>query len=473
MHKSIIASIGLSVLLAGCAVGPNYKTPTTSTSPAFYRANTNQFVAHAPEVRWWRLFNDSNLNELIEQAARRNHDVRIASARLDEARALRRGSLWAFAPGGGVSGQFERRRLSAREMGGMSMPNPVGTTWSTGFDATWEIDVFGRLRRGTEAASAEVGEAQAQLRDVQVGLLAEVAANYFSLRGVQQRKALLEHQRSLLARSLETTQKRVEAGRGTQLDTARAEAFLKETEAALPVTEREESEHLHRLAVLLGETPGAFTVDAAATASKAVAQEIAIGSPGDLLRRRADIAAAERQLAKSTALIGVRTAEMFPEISVSGFIRFVGGDGVSVGSTASRAWSMAPSATWHFLNLGRLNASRRAARSQAEGTLANYEQTILRALEDVENSLARYRAAEERLRLLAQRQAAAERALRIAKTQYDGGLISALEAIEAERTAVEAARETIAAATEHRLAVVSINKALGGGWEDKSLFATK
>jgi multidrug efflux system outer membrane protein len=329
------------------------------------------------------------------------------------------------------------------------------------------------LRRGTEAASAEVSETQANLRNVQVGLLAEVAANYFSLRGAQERKRLLEEQRTLLARSLEITRKRVDAGRGSQLDIARAEAFVKETEAALPPAEREESEHLHRLAVLLGDTPGLFAVTSAPTHSAPVTREIAIGQPADLLRRRPDIAAAERQLAKATALIGVRTAEMFPEVSVSGFIRFIGGEGVSLGSAASRAWSFAPSATWHFLNLGKLNASRRAAQFQAEGTLANYEQTLLRALEDVENSLARYRAAEDRLRSLNERQAAAERALRIAQTQYQAGAISALESIDAERTAIDAARETIAAATEHRLAVVAINKALGGGWEDQSLFAAK
>jgi multidrug efflux system outer membrane protein len=472
MRNLILAlTSGIGAVLAGCAVGPNYKAPVTTTAAAFAQVDTNRFAAASPEVRWWALFNDATLNTLIERAAKNNHDLKIADARLREARALRRGALWAFAPQGGISGGFERRELSARETGGL--PAGVGNTWSAGFDATWEVDVFGRLRRGAEAAAAEVGSAEAQLRNVQVALLAEVAANYFSLRGAQQTKGLLEQQRALLRRSLETTQKRVAAGRGSQLDAARAEAFLKETEAALPLAEREEREHLHRLAVLLGEEPGSFAVASATSNGAVTVREIAVGSPAELLSRRPDLAAAERQLAAATAMVGVRTAEMFPEISISGFIRFIGGEGVSVGSAASQAWGIAPTASWHLLSLGRLNAARRASQFRAEGALAAYDQAALQALEDVENALVRYRVADERWALLGQRQMAAERALRIAQAQYEAGAISALEAIDAERTAVAAARETVRAATEHRLAVVVLNKALGGGWEDQALFAAK
>lgn len=333
--------------------------------------------------------------------------------------------------------------------------------------------MFGRLRHGASAATAEVGTAQADLRNLHVALLAEVAANYFSLRGAQEGKALLEQQRELLERSLATTQTRVAAGRGSQLDVARAESLLKETEAAFPSTEREEREHLYRLAVLLGEQPGSFAVTPATKSTSTAGRELSIGTPAELLRRRPDVAGAERQLAAATAIVGVHTAEMFPEVSISGFIRFLGGDRPTAGAATSQPWAIAPRATWHILSLGRLNANRRASQFRAEGILAAYDQTVLKALADVENALVRYRTAEERLGLLGQRQAAAERAFRIAQAQYEAGVISSLEATDAERTALTAARETLSAATEQQLAVVALNKALGGGWEDQSLFAAK
>jgi len=472
MHKLILIPL-LGAVLTGCAVGPNYQRPTTAVTASYGRAQTNHFASAEPEARWWALFGDPALDQLIQRAANGNHDIKIAAARLNSARALRRESLWAFAPQGGVSGTFQRRQLAEPEAPGFSKSARLGNVWSTGFDATWEIDLFGRLRRSAEAAGAEVGVADAQLRDVQVALLAEVAANYFGLEGARESTALLRRQSELLQRSLETTRRRVAAGRGSQLDVARAEALLKETESALPLAEREEGEHLHRLAVLLGEQPGSFQLATAPERSAPLIRTLAIGTPADLLRRRPDIAAAERQLAAATARVGIRTAEMFPEVSVSGFIRLIGADGVNLGSAAGQAWAVAPTASWHLLSLGRLNALRQASQFEAEGTLAFYGQTVRRAFEDVENALVRYRAADERLRLLVERQAAAERGLRIARAQYEAGAINSLEATDAERTALAAERETVAAATEHRLAVTALYKSLGGGWEDEPLFTSK
>ena len=240
--------------------------------------------------------------------------------------------------------------------------------------------------------------------------------------------------------------------------------MLKETESAIPLSERAKAEHLHRLAVLLGEQPGSFKDPGNAKGKTSSIQRIAIGRPADLLRRRPDIQAAERRLAAATANIGVRTAEMFPEVSISGFIRLIGADGVDFGSTAGRAWSAGPNVSWSVLDLGRLNALRQASQYEAEGTLAHYEQTVLGALEDVENALVRYRTAEERLHSLAERQAAADNALEIATSQYEAGAIDSLETTDAERGALIAARESAMAAIEQRLAVVAVYKSLGGGW---------
>ncbi len=470
MHKLALIPI-LGAVLTGCAVGPKYQAPTTPVPAAFGQVDRKHFTTAAPEKQWWSLFGDATLDGLVQHAIAGNHDMKIAEARLNEARALRRESLWAFAPQGGVAGTFARRQLAEPEAGGLNLPSRLGNTWSAGFDATWEIDVFGRLRHSAAVATAEVGIANAQLRDVQVALLAEVAANYFSLQGARQAADLLRQQKRLLERSLETTRQRVALGRGSALDAARAEALLKETESALPLVEREEREHLHRLAVLVGEQPAGFDIATASRDDAPVIREIAIGTPAELLRRRPDVAAAERQLAAATARVGVRTAEMFPEVSVSGFIRLIGADGVKFGSAASQAWGIAPTASWHLLSLGRLDAVRQASQFEAKGVLAFFEQTVLRALEEMENALVRYRTADERLRLLAERQSVAERALRIAQAQYEAGAINSLEATDAERTALTAARETVAAATEQQLAVVALYKALGGGWNDTQLMA--
>lgn len=470
MHK-LVSILTLGVALSGCAVGPRYQPPSTPVAASFDPATATPFTPAEPESRWWRLFGDPTLEDLADRAIRGNRDLQIAVARLHEARALRRESLWAFAPQGGVSGSFQRRQFAGSETAGLNLSSRVWNTWSTGFDATWELDLFGRLRHSARAAAAGVGAAEAQLRDVQVSLLAEVAAGYFSLQGAREAKALLYRQQSLLKKSLETTGHRVAAGRGTPLDTERATTLLKETESMLPLVEREEGEALHRLAVLLGEQPGAFGLAVKPRETPLSIREIAVGTPTDLLRRRPDIAAAERQLAAATARVGVRTAEMFPEVSVSGFLRLVGGDSLSLGSAATQAWGMAPTAAWHVLSLGRLNALRRASQFQAKEAFAYYEQTVLRALEDMENGMLRYRAAEDRLRILVERQVAAERAWGIARTQYEAGAIDSLENNDAERTALAAAREVVAAATEHRLAVVALYKALGGGWGEAGLLA--
>lgn len=469
--RKLVLILMLGVALTGCAVGPRHQTPATVVAASFDLAPTTPFTTAEPESRWWGLFGDPTLDDLVDRAVRGNREVKIAVARLDEVRALRRESLWAFAPQGEVSGAFQRRQFAGPEMAGLNLPSRVWNTWSTGFDATWELDLFGRLRNSTKAAAAGVGAAHAQLRDVQVAMLAEVAANYFSLQGARAAIALLNRQKALLEQSLQTTGHRVAAGRGSQLDTARAEALLKETESMLPLVQREEGEGLHRLAVLVGEHPGAFRVVVKPREIPLSVREIAVGTPAALLRRRPDITEAERYLAAATARVGVRTAELFPEVSVSGFIRLIGGDNLSLGSTASQAWGLAPTAAWHVLSLGRLNALRRASQFEAEGVFAHYEQTVLRALEDVENGMLRYRTAEDRWGILVERQAAAERAWQIARTQHEAGAIDSLQANDAERIALAAAREMVSAATEHRLAVVGLYKALGGGWAEQTLLS--
>jgi multidrug efflux system outer membrane protein len=451
-----------SALLGGCAVGPNYQQPRETVAATFQSAQENLFSDAAPETNWWANFRDPALNALIVDALKRNHSLRIAQASLAEARAARRHALLAFAPTGAANGSVLRGRPSEIEAARMS-PS-LTETWSTGFDASWEIDVFGRTRRRAEAASAEVGMADATLRDVQVALLGEVAANYFALRNTEQAIRLVDGQLATLRESHALTERRVAAGRGTELDTARTEALLRETESLRPSLEHTAAEHRHRLAVLTGTTPGDLSL-AATNVSPAHDQPVRIGQPADLLRRRPDIQRAERALAAATAHIGVRTAAFFPEVSVQGFLGFVGLSRDQIGDAGSQSWTVAPSIRWRLLDYGRLHAQLTASRARKDGVLATYEQTVLRALEETENAFVRYGAAVARTESLVARQRAAERARDLAVNQYEAGGADPLARLDAERTALAAARDVIAAETERNLAIVAVYKALGGGWE--------
>jgi len=427
----------------------------------FRQADAVGFSAASPEANWWANFHDPVLNQLVTDALTRNHDLRIGRAVLAEARALRRNALWAFAPKGGASASFARGQPSETES--LPLASALVETWSAGFDAAWELDVFGGTRRRVEAANAELGIAGASLRDTQVALLAEVAANYFALRNTEDAIALVTRQLSALRDSHGITKRRLDAGRGTPLDTLRTEALLRETEAILPDLHRAAHGHRHRLAVLVGVTPGELTLAAAPSVSAEV-EPVRIGSPAELLRRRPDIQRAERALAVTTAQIGVSTAALFPEVSIQGFFRFVGLSRDDLGDAGTRSWGVAPTVRWRLFDYGRLHAQLRASQARAEGALANYERTVLQALEETENALARYAAAQARTLSLAARRSATERARTLANQQYEAGSADPLARLDAERTALAAERDLIAADNERRLALIAIYKALGGGW---------
>jgi multidrug efflux system outer membrane protein len=454
-----LVPLGLATFLAGCAVGPNYVAPTSAAAARFSAASAVPVTANPPPTRWWSHFNDPVLNQLVTDALARNHDLRLAQARLAEARALRRGSLWAFAPSGSAAAALQRGRPSETEA--HTAAPQVVETWSAGFDATWELDLFGRTRRASEAAFAEVGAAEAELRGAQVAVLAEVAASYFELRGTEDSYKLVREQLVLLRESHALTERRVAAGRGTPLGSARTESLLRETDALLPLLERDSLTQRHRLAVLLGHAPG--DLDLAPTSlAAAPADGVAIGTPSDLLRRRPDVQRAERALAAAAARIGVSTAELFPEVSLNGFLRFVGLSSSDLGDAGTRSWGVTPTLQWRVLDYGRLRTQLAGSRAHADGALAHYEATVLRALEDTENALARYRAAIARGDSLDARRAAAERARTLALRQYEAGATDPLARLDAERTALAAERDALTARTERYLALVGLYKALGG-----------
>jgi multidrug efflux system outer membrane protein len=465
MRNTISTTTALlgAALLAGCAAGPDYHAPSVEAPQAFTQAaGLPSAPAGDTDERWWRHFGDPVLEELLRDALAHNHDLRLAASRVAEARALRSETRWAFAPGGGAAAGYERtQRSDAESAAPESAPLE---TWSAGLDAAWEIDLFGRLRRSAEAAHADLGAREADLRAVRVALLSEVSGNYIALRGTEASLRLISGQVEVLTAGLRIARARVEAGRGTPLDTARAEALLHETAALLPPLEADLAVARHRLAVLTGRPPGALVMPAAPeTATPATL--LGIRSPAEVLRRRPDVARAERELAAATARLGVDTAALFPEVSVRGFFRFVGLDAGDLGDSGTQGWTVAPTVRWSVLDHGRLRSRLAAGRERTSAALAAHERTVLLALEDVENALARYRAAAARTTRLEARRGASDEALALARHQHEAGLADPLAVLDAERTALAAARDATAARAIEQLALISVYRAFGGGWE--------
>ncbi len=459
-----IVLLSATLGLGACAVGPDYAAPDTA-APQFHNAAEVNFAQTAIEKAWWHEFGDPALDDLIERAFANDLDVAIAAARLREARAIFDDQSLDRFPEVTAAGAYHRQKAQQPGFG----DEPFLTeTYDAGFDAFWEIDLFGRVRRAVEAARADAEAARANLHAAQVSVAAEVARNYLELRGAERRYEVAVANRDNQKETVRLTRVRYELGRGTELDLASAQARLAAIEAGLPPLIVAQRAARHRLAVLLGQRPGTLEL-AAGRDSDAISESftnpLAIGDPESLLRRRPDIRVAERQLAAATARVGVATADLFPRLSVSGFIGFVTGDAGQIGDSAAEAWSVTPVLSWAAFDLGSVQARLRASEAQADGALAFYELTVLRALEETENAFVAYAQNQDRLAALLQQAAASRRAAELARIRYREGAIDFLRLLDAERTVLEAEDAVATAQTELNTSVVAIYKALGGGWE--------
>lgn len=448
--------------LTACAVGPDYKAP--ETAPAVFRnAQAQAFTAANPEVEWWRQFEDATLNELVRKALASNLDVRIALARVSEARALFTDTRLDQVPRVQVAGGSVQSKQQQPAFSDQRMENE---TYNIGFDAAWELDLFGRVRRGVEAARADVGVARAELRDAQVMVAAEVARNYFELRGAQARLDVAQRNLATQRETVRITQARFDVGGADPIDIESARARMKATEATIPDFIAAERQAAYRLAVLAGERPGAFDslLEPGKPRMTPFAKALPIGDAGDLLRRRPDVQAAERRLAAQTARVGVATADLFPRVRVTGFVGFLSGDLSSLGEGGTNAWSVAPTVTWPGLDMVGARARLRAQEAREEASLAAYDQTVLQALEDVENALVRYGQRQAQLRALTDQAAASRRAAELARVRYKEGVLDFLVLLDAERTLLAAEDAVASAETGVNTDVAAVYKALGGGW---------
>jgi multidrug efflux system outer membrane protein len=455
-----VSLLVVGALLQACAVGPDYRAPDTAATP-FVAAQSAGLAEESFEAAWWEQFGDPVLDGLIERALAQGLDLKIALARVAEARAVLGASRRDRWPG--VSAEIGRSESRAQQPGFTTERIDVDS-YDAGLATLWELDLFGRVRRGVEAAGAEADAAVAELRDAQVLLAAEVARNYIELRGAQKRLRVARQNVGYGRETLELTRVRLELGRGSELDVASAAARLASTEATIPPLVAAETLAANRLAVLLGERPGALAAELAFREVPPHLTTLAVDSPAALLKRRPDIRAAERTLAAATARIGVARADVFPRLTLSGFIGFIAGDADELGESPSRAWSLSPVLSWAGFERG-THADVRVAEARAEAALAAYELTVLRALEETENAFAIYSTERQRLESVVDQATASRRAAELARIQYREGALDFLRLLDAERTLLEAEDQVAAAEAALNAAVVRIYKALGGGWE--------
>jgi multidrug efflux system outer membrane protein len=457
----LLAPIAAAVL-AACAVGPDYHAPETKAAEKFDNMEPNYSTGQGT-ASFWHTFDDAELDKLVTDALASNHDLRIAMTRVEEARALRRDAAFDLAPSINASGGYTKTRSSNAVTPGIARNSEI---YDAGFDAFWELDFFGGVRRGLEASKAGLGAEEAGLQDVQVIVTGEVTRTYFELRGQQLQLDVARRNVANQQSTLELAQARLDAGSGTEFDTARAQAQLSTTLGTIGPLEAAVARSIHRLSVLVGREPGALRAELTPTQKlPPLPGIVSVGDPAGLLRRRPDIRVAERELAGATAQIGVAVADLFPRVTFTGSAGYVAGSSGALGDRGTDAYVLAPGISWGIFDYGHVQARIGAAKWHKEGALLRYEKTVLQALEETEDSLVTHARARDRL---VHDQAAVEAsttAAGLARTRYENGASDFLQVLDAERTLLQSEDQLARSRTEAATSLIAVYKALGGGWE--------
>src|ERR1700760_1744172 len=476
MHKLLVGTTTAvtAAVLSACAVGPNYQRPVTPVGPQFVNATQPGFNGSEVEARFWTLFNDPKLNRLVDDALKENKDLKCARANLKASRAARRLAGFDLFPTVTAAAGYTKIRESRNQLPAVISEDRNLDDADVGFDAFWELDFFGRVRRGIQAARADEQASAASVRDVQVTVTAEVARNYFVLRGLQEQLAVAVRNADNQDQTWKLTKVRLEAGRGTELDAARAEAQLKTTLASIPLLESSIATTIYRLSVLTGRVPDALTSDLhTAQPLSSLPALNSIGDPASLLRRRPDIRVAERSLAGSTARIGVAVGDLFPKVTFTGSIGYDAFSFSGIGKAGSDTYSVGPGISWAAFDLGRVKTRIDIAHAVADADLAAYESSVLGALEETEGALITYGRAQTRRDLLTESANASERAADLARQRFRGGLTDFVNVLDAERDALTIQDSLAQSHTQTATALVAVYKALGGGWVDEPLEAKR
>jgi NodT family efflux transporter outer membrane factor (OMF) lipoprotein len=467
MHKAALLT-WLALTAGGCASAPGYRPSQVQLPTAFRetRDTTVEVAATPPAARVnWPDLGDTTLTRLMGQLAQSNLDVRAAEERVRGARAARTEVALDFAPTVTFSGGYTRQRLASASFPIGSGAFPDQDIWDAGFDASWELDLFGRVRRNVQAQGAFVGVTQEDLRNIQVSLTAELARAYFDLRGAQEQLAVATRNAENQRRTLALTRERLEAGRGTAFDTERAQAQLSFTLALIPGFEARVRQAQYQIGVLVGRSPTAVAAELERALPLPDLPAVAeISAPDSVIRRRPDVAAAERQLAVERALVGAAKADYLPRLSVGGTAGYAATDFDALGDRGTFRYAVGPVISWPALNLGRIKARVDQSRAREREAEAQYDATVLRAVQDVESSLVRYRTARGRVSRIREAAAASERAAELARLRFTGGVADFLQVLDAERTQLEAQDQLAQSRTDAATAYAALYKALGGSW---------
>ena len=457
-----------SVLLAACTVGPDYVRPTLPAVDQFSNGaspQAAQAAAPAVDMEFWRSFGDPVLERLVDEALLANHDLRIALARYEQANALLRNAKYDYLPTLSADAEASDTRSSADQLPGVGRAGRDNEQYSAGISALWELDFFGRIRRGVEAQRADTEASAADLAAMQVLLVGDLAETYFRLRGLQEQLRIAQRNAENQAQTQRLIDLRNTAGMSSAFEVDRARTQLEATRSRIPALQSAVAVSTHRIAVLVGRTPETVLAGLdSATPLPSLPETIAIGTPAELLRRRPDVTAAERRLGAATARIGVATADLFPRFTLGGLIGTQALDAGALFERDSETRMIAFGIDGSFLNVGRVRSRIAAANAATAADLAAYEQTVLLALEETENALVRVSRSTEENAHLEQAAAAGARATAIARTRYDHGAIDVLDVLEAERASLQAEDEFAQGRVRNTMAVVSLYKALAGGW---------
>ncbi len=458
------------MLFAGCTVGPHYQKPALTT-PAAWTAGPATSAQATLEQDWWKHLNDPVLDGLIKEALAGNYDLKIAEARIAQARATQAYARADILPSADVKGSVTREGNELPFPGGTNLPFDLTKPFNifqTGFDASWELDLFGGKRSAEQGATAEFQAAQATRDDMRISVLAEVARTYIDIRGNQQQLTIANDRIAAEQETLKIAKERFASGDAPKLDVIQAQSQLEQAESQLPHYQNLLIQSELAIDVLLGHQPG-YT-QGLVTEVKPVPvgdKNLVLAAPADVIAHRPDIHAAERQLASATAQQDVATAQLFPDVSLSGFFGLFTTEGGQLLHAASRSWNIGGSVIWPILNYSRISANIDLANAKQQEALAQYQKSIVGALSDVERSLTAYSKEEEHRDLLEKTVATNHKAVDIARERYKAGLSSFIEVLDAERTLYTSqsqAADADAATTQN---LIAMYKSLGGGWQEK------
>jgi multidrug efflux system outer membrane protein len=455
-------------------VGPDYKAPTNA-SPDQYKAEQlgswkeGRPLDNVPKGVWWEVFGDPDLNELERQAANENQNLRAAVARVSQARSTARVARGDLLPSLNLDPSWTRQRYSPNQA--PSFGNITANTFSVPLDFSYELDLWGRVRRGFESARAEAQASLADYYNILLTLQSDIAQNYFGMRALDAEIATVAHTVDLRNEQVKLVRSRFTGGIGSELDVARAETELATTEAELASLAQRRTEFENAIAILTGNNPAVFRLPVKTADNwNPVAPEIPAGLPAELLERRPDVGQAERLLASANARIGVAKAAFFPVVNLTASGGYLSGDVENLFNWGSRVWSLGPSVSLPLFAGGRNKANYRRSQAAFEEAVARYRQQVLVAFGDVENSLSAIRHLAKQSAAQQRAVTQARRAADLATQRYRSGIVAYIEVIDANRDALQTERANAQLTGQRLISAVQLIKALGGGWNNQQLF---